>query len=170
MNQYSRVYQDILNILKSYGARVVHLSNVKKFGARIHHRQPPLVVARKEYKNTLWGCYALGHELGHLIDNYYKKYQNFFHNYGDRFISPFIIKQAEWSAVQFSKKLLKNYGLNTKNIRETHKNYFENVGMPYWLSYYNRLSVKEVEKCYEEAKKYQYRKTRNRRRFGRSCS
>jgi len=189
MNQYIKLYQDLIDIIEMLGGKVKHL-NLKKAGY-FDYSKKEIIVAHK-HKNKLWGCFLLAHELGHLVDFSNGKFKNWFSDKlinikGKKWISPAAIRKFEGSANDFAKEVLESRKMSYKNIEELGRG-FEEYLIPYWTLLYNRIANlksvdKEIEKVYKEVgltpywlkerkyektKKYSNGSSRNRRGFRRS--
>src|SRR6266404_5759936 len=157
MNQYSRLYTDLQDIIKILGGKFRHTTSVKDSGT-FRSDKKQIYVSNKS-KNTLIGCYVLSHELGHFADclmGRFKKWYNGEFEKTKTWISPPLIKKLEKSANDFAIKMLRQRKLSIKNIPHLNKRAFEGWLIPYWTLKYNGLCVKnfdgEIIKLYEEAK------------------
>ena len=188
MNQYTKLYQDLIDVIQMLGGKVKHL-NLKKSGY-FQYSNKQIGMPHKD-RNTLRGCYLLAHELGHFIDFENGKFKKWFsHKLMKRrkWISPSLIRKFEGSANDFAKEVFKNRNISFETIEELGRG-FEEYLIPYWTLLYNgiidrRENVKkEIEKVYkqvglvpywlqkkkhEKVKKHSNRSPRNRRGFGRS--
>ncbi len=133
-NQVTKCYSNILKRCNNLGIKVHHTTS-KKYCGRSFSSQNLIRMANK-YKNTLYGCYVLAHELGHQIDYRLGRMVRFFDNTLPRNEQIEEIRKVEWSATKFGEKIIKSHALSVKRIKDIDKQYFEESLMPLWIKFY----------------------------------
>src|SRR4051812_26621691 len=142
MNKVTRLYADLIDEINRNGYRVVH-RRLKNFGGFARHFPYNLIAISSEYKNTLYGCYMLGHEFGHALDYINYKFPKYHHS-GDFFAKKMpisYIRRLEWSATELGKKILKDRGFKIKRLNLTKRD-FEKSMKEHWIPYYNGTRIK----------------------------
>src|SRR3954471_22057207 len=99
MNQYSRLYQDLVLLAKEMGFRVYHKKTPKFAGACVDTFSKKIQID-PIYRNKLKGSVMLAHEIGHWVDLCNGKHLPFFWNAdpAPKTIEK-VIDEAEWSAL-----------------------------------------------------------------------
>lgn len=137
MNKVTKFYQDLIDVIKESGWKVQHITK-NDFTAEFRPKNQ-IIVIHRTHRNTLFGCIALGHEIGHMVDFMDKKFDNFFYAENGKVTDKKLIKQVEWSATQFSKQLLHDRGFDTNNMYYLSKEYFNSI-LPDWYEMYSQSS------------------------------
>ena len=139
MNKITRFYQDLVESIKEFGFTVRHYSKMPCGLAGQCRLAKKEIAIHKAYKNTLVGCFVLGHEAGHMVDFIDKKFKKFFYAPGGRIDDKKLIREVEWSATVFARKLLRERGFKTDNICGCdYKSFREEL--PDWYEMYSQKS------------------------------
>lgn len=129
--QVGNLYQELIDSVHEMHWNFRHISSQEADG-EIRPRLKRVHV-RKEHKNTVYGCYVLAHEIGHMYDFVSGRYRGFF-NPGSLYKKSKEFarqaKLAERSAWKFGKRVLENHGLIRGSEWYLKKDYFENEWLP----------------------------------------
>jgi len=133
VNKITRFYKDLTEEIQNMGWKVRHVKMAKLAGeCKLSNK---LIRIHPAYKNTLMGCYILGHEAGHMVDFLDKKYKKFYHSKNGYCNNKKLIEKVEWSATKFSIKLLKQRNFNLSKIPEAKRSWFKKE-LKFWYKKY----------------------------------
>lgn len=153
MNQYSRLYTDLLKEARQIHCKVHHVDN--RIGDPADFYPYGLIRVPKKCKNTKYGCYLLAHELGHAVDFLHGRFKKWFKDgfKKNEWVPPAYIRKMEMSAEKFARRILESRKISTKNIYQFNPLTFDMWMIPYWTFKYNGFSVKSIDKEIRELHK-----------------
>lgn len=141
MNKITKYYNDLIKIANEEGVEVIHRRTKKYLGACYAHKDH--IRISSHIRNTLFGAFILGHELGHWVDYKDRKYlamdyyKHFYSSYYFKRVPKNYIRYMEQSATQFSADLLRSRKFDVSKIPDLNKKFFEKELMPVSIKCYN---------------------------------
>ncbi len=152
MNKVTKYFDDLTKCINEVGWKV-RLAKIKKLAGQCRMSTKTITVS-PEYKNTLVGCYILGHEAGHMVDYMDGKYPKFYRSKDGKCNDKKLIEKVEWSATSFSKQLMEARGFSLENIPQTKRSWLKKE-LNFWLIMYGspvkavaEKKKKKNEKCH----------------------
>lgn len=136
LKQVGSLYQELIDSVREMRWKFRHVSS-QEYDGEIRQNLKRVNI-RKEHKNTVYGCYVLAHEVGHMYDFLSGKYRGFFkpnlpfYKDSEKEKKEFAhqARLAERSAWKFGKKILDNHGLTNGSEWYLKKDYFNNEWLP----------------------------------------
>jgi hypothetical protein len=157
VNQYIKLYQSMVQLAKEEGVRVYHGKRNLNMATIHSSSKPRWMHVSSRIKNTLFGAFMIGHELGHwdhqkkgYFPKHYNKHKNEFKN---KPLPISLIRDVEWSATQFGRKQIEKRGfkLPKKTTTPYDKNLFNEIHMPWFIQYYNYIRIgKKAPEYFED--------------------
>jgi hypothetical protein len=131
---YAPVYKSILRQIKDKGIRVFHRS-IRHGAGGLFDQNQCIITIDKTYKNTLYGCFVLCHELIHFEQSRINEFPGFFEISGEFTQEKLdLIIAAEVDADKKASKMLKMWGINYEPLSFTKVGLEENI--KFWKKYY----------------------------------
>ena len=129
-------YNTLLETFRAGGAKIVH-RKLKKAGGLYCHGTDTITIA-SEFKETLFGCNLLCHEISHREQYQKNLFRGFFMLPAKKMeFDPMIfdlILRAEMDAVSRADKLLKFFGIPYSPVELADKGYKESK--EFWRNFY----------------------------------
>lgn len=139
MNKITRFYQDLVESIKELGFTVRHYPKMPRCLAGECRLSKKEIAMHRVYKNTLMGCFILGHEAGHMVDFLDGRFRKFFYAPGGHCNNEKLIHDVEWSATKFARKLLLERNIRVDNICGCDYRSFKEE-LPGWYEMYSQKS------------------------------
>lgn len=136
-------YQDLIYCVEQMGWRVRHYKTLKNGIIGQFRLEKKYIAMRNDYKNTIVGCFVLGHEVGHLADFIDNKFEKFYNSLDGYVTDKKLIERAEWSPTKFSNDLLKDRNIKFEVKYSEFKKclldwYTDYSGQPIWAHVFRK--------------------------------
>lgn len=143
MSVYKEIYASMVSDAKRQGYKVYH--GKRKKNLAMFNSVDKWIHICSTLKNKRYGCFILGHELGHINDLKNDKFPSYFKSekYLTKPLPVSYIRKIEQSANNYSRKRMLEFGVDVSDLDEFDLEKFENYPhfMPWWIEFYNYIRI-----------------------------